>query len=78
MAAQAKGHSAKVGITLIQGGRRIPVAQVGNSGLLVRELDAPVPAGEAVLLVKIDQQQKRHRILLPEGITEANRFVKFF
>lgn len=78
MAAQTKGHSAKVGITLQVGDRRLPVAQVGNSGLLVRTLDVPVPAGDAYLLIRIDDLKKRYRIVLPHGITDANQFVKFF
>jgi hypothetical protein len=78
MAIQTKGHSAKVAITLEVGDRRIPVAQVGNSGLLVRSLDAPVPAGDAYLLIRIDDSRKRYRIILPHGISEADSFAKFF
>jgi hypothetical protein len=78
MATKTRGHSAKVVITLIHGERRIPVAQVGNSGILVRKLDEPVPPGEAILAIRIDDSKKRHRIVLPDGITEPNRFAKFF
>lgn len=78
MATTTRGHSAKVVITLIYGERRIPVAQIGNSGILVRVLDHPIPPGEAILAIRIDDSRKRYRIVLPDGITEPNRFAKFF
>lgn len=78
MATQTYGHSAKVAITLVSQGRQIPVAHVGNSGLLVRVLDEPVPPGEATLVIEIDDSKKQHRIVLPDGVSETNKFVKFF
>jgi hypothetical protein len=78
MALETKGHSAKVSITLLAGGRRVPVAQVGNSGLMVRSLDQPIPAGVATLIIRIDESKKRYRILLPHGLSETDRFTKFF
>ncbi len=74
----ATGHSARVVMTLLCGDRRISVAQAGNSGILVRTLDAAVPKGDATLLVEIDGRKKRKKIVLPEGIAEANRFAPFF
>lgn len=65
-------------MTLITDGRRIPVAQIGNSGLMVRHLESPVPPREAMLCIAIDDNRKRHRIILPNGISAPNTFVDFF
>ena len=78
MATKIKGRSAKVLIYLLVGERKVPVAQIGNSGLLVRALDTPIAAGEATLVIRIDDSRKVYQIFLPEGIAEPNRFVKFF
>lgn len=45
---------------------------------MVRSLGEPIPPGDALLLIRIDESKKKYRIMLPEGIPYANRFVKFF
>jgi hypothetical protein len=45
---------------------------------MVRSLDSEFPSGEAMLVVAIDGRKKRKRIVLPQAISEPNRFFSFF
>jgi len=63
---------------LVADGVRVAVAHVGNSGLMVRTLESIIPPGDATLVVEIDGRRNTKHILLPEGISQSNTFVKFF
>ncbi|KAF0179750.1 MAG: hypothetical protein FD161_1092 [Limisphaerales bacterium] len=52
----------------------VPVVQLGPDFLL---LDAPVdlPAGDASVVMQVDQQERRWDVRLPEGSSAASRRV---
>jgi hypothetical protein len=69
------GHSSQVNIELLIDGGSVPVAQLGPDFLL---LDAPFdhPPGNARLVLKVDQSERRWDICLPNGISAtASRVI---
>ena len=68
------GHSARVKMQLQVNHVTLSVAQLGPDFLL---LDAPMdlPAGDASVLMQVDQQERRWNVRLPDGISAASRRV---
>lgn len=68
------GHSARVKMQLLVNHVTLSVAQLGPDFLL---LDAPMdlPAGDASVLMQVDQQERRWNVRLPDGISAASRRV---
>ena len=68
------GHSADVRISLVFRGHSIPVAQLGPGFLL---LDAPAdhPPGPASIVLRVDQNERRWDVRLPDGISAASKRV---
>lgn len=59
------GYSASVAMTLVVAGREYPLSHVGPTHVRLRE-PAPIPTGEAELIVSIDGDEDRSIIrLLP-------------
>lgn len=59
---------------LLLNGTSLPVGQLGRDFLLSKD---PVehPAGEATLVVRVDESEHRWQVLLPKGISAAFRRV---
>ncbi len=68
------GHSAQVKIQLLLDGGSVPVAQMGPDFLFI---NAPFdyPPGEASLLLKVDQSERRWNIRLPYGMSAGSSRV---
>ena len=68
------GHSADVKIQLLLNGHSIPVAQLGPGFLF---LDAPIdhPPGDASILLRVDQSERRWNVRLPNGISAGSKRV---
>ena len=68
------GHSAQVKMRLLVNELTVPVAQLGPDFLL---LDAPVdlPAGDASVVMQVDQQERRWDVRLPDGSSASSRRV---
>jgi len=69
-----RGHSAAVSISLLLNGHSIPVAQLGPGFLL---LDAPSdhPPGDASIVLRVDQSERRWTVRLPRGISAESKRV---
>jgi hypothetical protein len=65
------GHSARVNMRLLVNGTSMSVAQMGPDFLLV---DAPIahPAGEASLVLQVDQSERQWKIRLPDGVSSKS------
>jgi hypothetical protein len=72
------GYSTKVKITLLASGQKHPVSHIGNSGIMLSEPSDPIPAGNALLLISIDDNKKKYPVVLPKGIPGPNVFASFF
>ena len=68
------GHSAQVKMRLLVNELTVPVVQLGPDFLLV---DAPLdlPAGDASVVMQVDQGERRWNVRLPDGISAASRRV---
>jgi hypothetical protein len=68
------GHSAQVKIQLLIDGASVPVAQMGPDFLLI---DAPFdcPAGEASLILRVDQSERQWNVSLPNGMFAGSNRV---
>jgi hypothetical protein len=68
------GHSADVRISLLLNGHSIPVAQLGPGFLL---LDAPTDhaPGDANIVLRVDQSERRWTVRLPNGISADSKRV---
>ena len=68
------GHSAQVKMQLLVNGLTVPVVQLGPDFLLV---DAPLdlPAGDASVVMQVDQGERHWKVRLPDGSSAASRRV---
>jgi len=68
------GHSAQVKMRLLVNQLSVPVVQLGPDFLLV---DSPVdlPAGNASVVMQVDQGERRWEVRLPNGSSAASRRV---
>ena len=68
------GHSAQVKMRLLVGDSSIAVAQMGPDFVLV-EVPINHPPGNASLVLRVDQNEHRWDVHLPEGISAASKRV---
>ena len=68
------GHSADVRISLLLNGHSIPVAQLGPGFLLLDE-PSEHPPGEASIVLRVDQSERRWIVRLPNGISSDSKRV---
>jgi hypothetical protein len=68
------GHSADVRISLLFNGHSIPVAQLGPGFLLLDEPSDHAP-GEASIVMRVDQSERRWTVRLPSGISPDSKRV---
>jgi hypothetical protein len=68
------GHSAQVKMRLLVNGCSISVVQMGPDFLLV---DAPInhPPGDASVILKVDESERRWNVRLPDGISAESKRV---
>jgi hypothetical protein len=61
-------YSAKVVLSLLVGGVTLSLSHVGPNEIIVRDECEPIPAGEAKLLIRVDDSRKVRNVFLPHGI----------
>jgi hypothetical protein len=76
--ATATSYSANVVLTLIAGGQSYALSHVGPDEFVVRDECSPIPAGNASIVIRVDNKQKTKRVYLPHGVSGPNQPVKFF
>ena len=68
------GHSAQVKMRLLLNGSSIPVAQMGPD-FLILESATEHPPSDATIELRIDASERRWKVRLPNGISNASRNV---
>jgi hypothetical protein len=68
------GHSAQVKIQLLINGRSVPVAQVGPDFMLLNH-PFDLPPGNAILVLQVDESERRWEVRLPNGISSTSNRV---
>ncbi len=71
-------YSANVVLTLIVGGESYALSHLGPNEFVVRDDCSPIPAGNASIIIRVDNKRKTKRVYLPDGVSAANQPVKFF
>jgi hypothetical protein len=74
----ANGYSAHVELYLLVGGEQLRVAQVGPDSLILRDMRVIAPSTSATLVIKIDDHDEQHDVVLYEGASGTRQPVKFF
>ena len=71
------GYSSDVTIYLCADGKRLRVAQVGPSRLILRDRCDIYPGTQAVICISVDGHEERHEVTLDEGCVVESDVVKF-
>jgi hypothetical protein len=71
-------YSANVVLTLTVGGRSYALSHLGPNEFVVRDECPPISAGNAIIVIRVDNKQKTKRVYLPDGVPAPNQPVKFF
>ena len=69
------GHSASFSMQLVVNGSTLSIAQLGPDFLLLRDTMDHPPA-EATIIVRVDANERRWTVNLPEGLTKASDRVR--
>ncbi len=75
MTTQSNGYSSTVRGWLVVGEHRLPLAQVGPDHCIVRE-SIDTNATNAELIIEVDRDQHRRKVVLPEGISVNSNLVR--
>jgi len=67
-------HSAQVNMCLLVNGASIPVAQMGPDFLILEKAFEHPPV-QAIMVLQVDQSERRWPINLPNGISSASKRV---
>jgi hypothetical protein len=76
--ATVTSYSANVVLTLITGGVSYALSHLGPSEFVVRDECSAIPAGDASIVIRVDNKRKTKRVYLPDGVPGPNQPVKFF
>ena len=67
-------HSAQVEMRLIVNGVSIGITHMGPDFLFI-ELASDHPAGDATIVLQVDQSERRWNVRLPDGISAGSKRV---
>jgi hypothetical protein len=76
--AATSSYSANVVLTLIVDGQSFALSHVGPAEFVVRDNCEPIPAGNAQIVIRVDNKRKSKRVYLPHGVPGPNQPVAFF
>ena len=71
------GHSAKVCLSLVIGGRSIALAQVGPGLCIARESFDDHEPTDAQLVIKVDDHVDTHDVFLTNGVRSDSKEIAF-
>lgn len=71
------GYSSKVALTLLIEGKRLALSHVGSSRLVVRDPCDPQPAGNAELVIEVNDSAETYKVFLPFGLPGPGEPVEY-
>ena len=72
------GYSATVALRLRAGGANLVLSHVGPNWVVVRDKCAPVPSGDAELVIKVNRKKRVRKVFLPNGVPGSGGRVNYF
>ncbi|MGD9636693.1 MAG: hypothetical protein AB7U97_25650 [Pirellulales bacterium] len=71
------GSSSKVRLTLHISGSELALSQVGSRQFVVRDACGPLPAGEAEIVIEVNDSAERFKVFLPQGLPGPGQLVEY-
>lgn len=71
------GYSSKVALTLLIDGVELALSQVGSRQFVVRDKCEPRPAGDAEIVIDVNNSSERYKIFLPNGLPGPDQLVEY-
>jgi hypothetical protein len=75
--ATCNGYSSKVALRLLVGGADFALSHVGSRSFVVRDRCKPQPAGDAELVIEVNDSEERYKIHLTQGLPGPNEVVEY-
>jgi hypothetical protein len=75
--ATCNGYSSKVALRLLIGDSDLALSHVGSRNFVVRDPCGPLPAGEAELVIEVNDSAERYKVHLIRGLTGPNELVEY-
>jgi hypothetical protein len=71
------GYSSKVALTLLVDGVKLALSHVGSSKFVVRDHCDPHPAGDAEIVIEVNESAERYKVFLPHGLPGPGQLVEY-
>jgi hypothetical protein len=71
------GYSSKIALTLLIDGKELALSHVGSSRIVVRDACDPRPAGNAEIVIEVNDSAERYKVFLPYGLSGAGQLVEY-
>jgi hypothetical protein len=71
------GYSSKVALTLLIDGDKLALSHVGSSRFVVRDACEPRPAGNAEIVIEVNDSAERYKVFLPQGLPGPGQLVEY-
>jgi len=71
------GYSSKVALTLFIDDVTLSLSHVGSSRFVVRDPCDPRPAGDAEIVIEVNDSAERYKVFLPHGLSGPGQLVEY-
>jgi len=71
------GYSSKVALTLFVDDVTLSLSHVGSSHIVIRDPCDPRPAGDAEIVIEVNDSAERYKVFLPHGLSGPGQLVEY-
>ena len=71
------GYSSKVALTLLIDDVTLSLSHVGSSRIVVHDPCDPRPAGDAEIVIEVNDSAERYKVFLPHGLPGPGQLVEY-
>lgn len=71
------GYSSRVALRLLINGRDLALSHVGSRNFVVRDHCSPLPAGDAELVIEVNDSAERYKVMLTHGLPGPDELVEY-